>query len=242
MCIEAPPDKEEPMVRIDTLDGGGRFEAYLAEPSGPPRAAIVVIQEIFGVNEGIRRKCDHMAAKGYLALAPDLFWRLRPGVELDPDVESEFKQALDLMGQFDQDEGIRDIEATIRAARARLPEGGKVGVVGYCLGGRLAFMTAARTDVDASVGYYAVGIPGLLGEKNAIARPLMLHIAGADHFVTPDQQQAMHEGLDGHPRITLHDYPGEDHGFAAEMGKRRSEEAAQRADRRTEEFFAEHLG
>jgi carboxymethylenebutenolidase len=230
------------MIEIETLDHDGHFQAYVAEPSGTPKAAVIVIQEIFGVNEGIRRKCDHWASLGYLALAPDLFWRLQPGVELDPDVESEFKQALDLMGRFDQDKGIEDIEATIRAARARLPEGGKVGVVGYCLGGRLAYMTAARTDVDASVGYYAVGIPGLLGEKHAIARPLALHIAGADHFVTPDQQQAMHEGLDGEPRITLWDYPGEDHGFAAEMGKRRSEAAAQQADARTEAFFAEHLG
>lgn len=229
-------------IRIDTLEGDGGFAAYAAEPEGTPKAAILVIQEIFGVNEGIRRKCDRWAKLGYLAVAPDLFWRLQPGVELDPDVESEFKQALDLMGRFDQGRGIRDIEATIRAARSRLPAGGKVGAVGYCLGGRLAFMTAARTDVDASVGYYAVGVDGLLHEKHAIARPLMLHIAGADHFVGPEVQRAMHEGLDDHPRVTLHDYPGEDHGFAAEMGNRRSDKAARFADGRTEEFFERHLG
>ena len=100
---------------------------------------------------------------------------------------------------------------------------------------------ASRTDVDASVGYYAVGLPGILHEANAIARPLMLHIAGADHFVDDDQQRQIHEGLGGHPRVTLHDYPGEDHGFAAEMGKRRSEDAARLADSRTEGFFAQHL-
>ena len=229
-------------ISIETLDGSGQFDAYVAEPTGTPRAAIVVIQEIFGVNEGIRRKCDHWAAKGYLALAPDLFWRLQPGVELDPDVEAQFQQALGLMNRFDQDQGVADIEAAIRAARGRLAEGGKVGCVGYCLGGRLAFMTASRTDIDASVGYYAVGIPNLLREKHAISRPLLLHIAGADHFVDEESRKAMHKGLDDEPRVTLFDYPGEDHGFAAEMGKRRSEQAAQEADRRTEACFAEHLG
>ena len=229
------------MIEIATLDGEGSFRAYLAEPRETPRAAIIVIQEIFGVNEGIRRKCYVWADKGYLAIAPDLFWRLEPGVELDPDVEPEFQRALGLMGEFDQDQGVSDIEATIREARKRLGNNGKVGCVGFCLGGRLAFMTASRTDIDASVGYYAVGIDSLLHEKHGIAKPLKLHIAGADHFVTPDVQAKMHEGLDDHPRVTLHDYAGEDHGFAAEMGKRRSEEAAQLADSRTEAFFAEHL-
>lgn len=230
------------MIDVTTLDGAESFKSYLAEPAAAPRGAIVVIQEIFGVNEGIRRKCDHWAALGYVALAPDLFWRLEPEVELDPDIAEQFQQAIGLMQKFDQDQGVSDIEAVIREARRRLPEGGKVGCVGYCLGGRLAFMTSARTDVDASVGYYGVGLDNLLREKHAIANPLMLHIADEDHFVSKEAQQAIHQGLDDHPRVTIHDYPGEDHGFAAEMGKRRSEEAAQLADRRTEEFFAEHIG
>jgi carboxymethylenebutenolidase len=231
-----------PRIAIETLDHDSRFNAYLAEPAGTPRGAIVVIQEIFGVNPGIRAKCDHWASLGYIGVAPDLFWRIRPDVELDPDVPDQFQEALGLMQKLDQDKAIADIEASIREARSRLPEGGKVGAVGYCLGGRLAFMTATRTDVDASVGYYGVGLEGLLGEQHAIARPLLLHIAGADHFVTPDKQQLIHEGLDDHPRVTLYDYPGEDHGFATESGNRRSEAAAQLADSRTEAFFAEHVG
>jgi carboxymethylenebutenolidase len=225
---------------ISTLDHAGSFDCYVARPGGTPKAAVVVIQENFGVNLGIRRKCDRLAEDGYLALAPDLFWRLERNVQLDPDVPEQFQQALALMGRFDQDQGVSDIEATIRYARGS--EGcAKVGAVGYCLGGRLAYMTAARTDADASVGYYAVGIDNLLREKHGIARPLMLHIAGGDHFVGPDIQQAMHEGLDDHPKVTLCDYPGLDHGFATEIGKRRDEQGAQLADRRTAEFFAEHL-
>lgn len=227
-------------VEITTLAGDGAFSAYVARPDGPPRGAIVVIQEIFGVNAGIRRKCDRLAEAGHVALAPDLFWRIEPNVELNPDDEPQFQRALGLMGGFDQDLGVADIEATIRYARDA--EGcAKVGVVGYCLGGRLAFMAAARTNADASVGYYAVGVPDLLREKHAIANPLLLHIAGADHFVPAEAQAAMHEGLDDHPKVTLCDYPGLDHGFATEIGKRRDEEGAQLADRRTAEFFARHL-
>ena len=228
-------------ISIPTFDGDGLFDAYVAEPEGGrASAAIVVIQEIFGVNAGIRRKCDQLAEAGYLAIAPDLFWRLKPGIELDPDIPDQFQAALGWMGKFNQDAGIRDIEATIRAAREKVG-GGRVGAVGYCLGGRLAYMTAARTDVDASVGYYAVGIDGLLGEKHAIARPLMLHIAGNDGFVGPEIQAAMHAGLDDQAKVTLHDYPGVDHGFATEFGKRRVDDAAALADGRTMTFFSENL-
>lgn len=227
-------------TRITTLDGDKDFMAYVARPEGTPRAAIVVIQEIFGINAGIRRKCDLLAEDGYLAVAPDLFWQLGEGIELDPDIEPEFQKALDLMGKFDQDEGVRDIEATIKWARQK--SGKKVGAVGYCLGGRLAYMTAARTDSDASVGYYAVGIDELLREKQAISNPLMLHIPTEDGFVDKETQKAMHEGLDDHPKVTLHDYEGMDHGFATQFGKRRNEENAQLADKRTMAFFAEHLG
>jgi carboxymethylenebutenolidase len=228
------------MIEIPTLAHDGAFPAYRADPQGRPKAAIVVIQEIFGVNPGVRNRCDRWAAQGYLSIAPDLFWRLEPGVELDPDVPEQFQTALGLMNRFDQEQGVKDIEAAIRYARSETG-GGKVGVVGYCLGGRLAFMCAARTDANASVGYYGVGLEGLLGEKHAIAHPLLLHIAKGDHFVTPDKQALIHEGLDDHPRVTIHDYPGVDHGFASDHGARRSPEAANLADSRTEAFFAEHL-
>jgi len=226
---------------ISTLEGDAQFDAYVARPAGAPRAAIVVTQEIFGVNEGIRRKCDGWAEKGYLAIAPDLFWRDTPRVELDADVPEQFQTAIDHMKRFDQDQGIRDIEATIRAVRGDLEAGGKVGLVGYCLGGRLVFMAACRTDGDAFVGYYGVGIDNLLKEQHAIGKPVLLHIPTADGFVPPEAQKAMHDGLKDNRHVTLHDYQGLDHGFAAEMGLRRDEEGARLADQRTTDFFAANL-
>ncbi|MXP47889.1 dienelactone hydrolase family protein [Altererythrobacter luteolus] len=228
-------------VSIPTLSGNADFSAYLAKPAGKPKAAILVIQEIFGVNAGIRRKCDKWAEEGYLAVAPDLFFRMEPNLELDPDIEPEFNKALELFGKYDAEDGVRDIEATIKWIRK---EAGveKVGCVGYCLGGKLAYMTATRTDVDASVGYYGVMIDQMIGEAKAIANPLMLHIPTEDHFVDKAAQKAMHDGLDAHDKVTLHDYAGLDHGFATEHGKRRDEEGAQLADRRTWEFFAQNLG
>lgn len=227
-------------VTIASHYGEHSFKAYVARPGGEPKAAIVVIQEIFGVNPGIRQKCDLLAEQGYLAVAPDLFWMLGEDIELDPDVEAELHQAFDYFGRFNADDGIKDIESTIKWARGETG-GKKVGAVGYCLGGKLAYMTAARTDSDATVGYYAVGVPEMLNEAHAIANPLMLHIPTADGFVDAEAQKAMHAGLDDHPKVTLYDYPGLDHGFATQFGNRRDEQGAQLADSRTDAFFAEHL-
>jgi carboxymethylenebutenolidase len=231
-------------VKIDALAEDAVFPAYVAAPSDSARAAIIVIPEIFGVNTGIRQKCDHLAEAGYLAVAPDIFWRFAPGVELNPDIEAQLQEAFGYFGQYDADNGVRDIEAVIHAIRRGLSSQDpveKVGAVGYCLGGRLAYMAAARTDISASVGYYGVMIDQMLNESHAIAHPLMLHIPTADHFVGPEAQAAIHAGLGNHPKVTLYDYEGLDHGFAAEMGNRRNVEGAELADARTAAFFAEHL-
>jgi carboxymethylenebutenolidase len=229
------------MIEIDTLEQDARFGCYIAEPASSAGAAVIVIQEVFGVNAGIRAKCDHFAGLGYLALAPDLFWRSEPGFEVDPDAEGALQHGIDLMMKMDQDKAIRDIEATIHVARS-MTGGGKVGAVGYCMGGRLAYMTAARTDIDASVGYYGVGIDQLLREAHAIAHPLVLHVPTADGFVSPEVQRAMHEALDPHPKVTLYDYEGLDHGFATTFGNRRDEAGAALADSRTNGFFKDNLG
>jgi carboxymethylenebutenolidase len=227
-------------TEIPTLAGDGPIPAYVAEPASAPTAAIIVIQEIFGCNAGIRKKADDWAGKGYLAVAPDVFWRQKPGVELDPDIPEQFNEGIGYMMKHDFDLGIADVEAVIHWIR-REKGIAKVGLVGFCMGGRVAYLTATRTDIDASVGYYGVMIDQMLGEKHAIARPLALHVPTADGFVPAEAQKVMHEGLDDHPKVTIWDYEGLDHGFASEFGKRRVKDAAKLADERTTAFFAEHL-
>lgn len=228
-------------AQIPTLDGQAAFPAYVARPAGTPRGAIIVVQEIFGINPGIRQKADDWATAGYLAVAPDIFWRQQPGVDLDPDLPEEFQQAIGFMMKHDFDLGIRDIEATIHWIR-REQKVAKVGLVGFCMGGKIAYQAAARTDIDASVGYYGVGIDQMLGESHAIANPLLLHVPTADGFVPPEAQAAMHAGLDGNKHVTIHDYAGLDHGFADTFGARRDAAGAELADRRTAEFFAANVG
>jgi carboxymethylenebutenolidase len=230
------------MSMIAISDG---MRGYLAEPpssngNAPNGAAIAVIQEIFGVNAVMRGLADDLAKQGYLALVPDLFWRLEPGVDITDQTDAEWKKALDLMNRFDLAKGVDDIMATIDLLRA-MPGIRKVGAVGYCLGGLLAYLTAARTNADASVGYYGVNIPAFLGEAANIRKPLLLHIAAEDGFVLKPAQEQMIAGLKDNPLVTLHRYDGVDHAFARPGGKHFNQAGADLANNRTAEFFRRHL-
>lgn len=223
-------------TQIEALDGSGSFKAFTA---GTGKTGIVVIQEIFGINPGVRAQVEGWAAAGYTAIAPDLFWRLKPDVELDADVPEDLQQAFGFYQKFDVDKAIADIEAAIKLLRSKGCS--KVGTVGYCLGGLLAYLTATRTDTDAAVGYYGVGIDERLGEAKAIGKPLLLHIATKDGFVPPEKQAKVREGLAGNRHVTIHDYHA-DHAFARHAGSSRVHELAVTADARTREFFKTNLG
>jgi len=218
----------------------GVFRAYVAKPAAAPKAAVVAIQEIFGVNAVMRGKADWLASQGFLAIAPDLFWRLEKDVDITDQSEAEWAKAMDLMKRFDIETGLKDIQATIDHARG-LVDGGKVGAVGYCLGGLLAYLTATRTDADASVGYYGVNIPNFLSEAENIRQPLMLHIAGKDGFVPPQAQKQMKDGLAANSHVTLHEYSERDHAFTREGGKNYDAADAKTADDRTIAFFKANL-
>ena len=227
------------MTTIKTQDGD--FAAYVARPSNPKAPAVVVIQEIFGVNAVMRGVCDELAAAGFLAVCPDLFWRIEPGVDITDQSEAEWKKAFELYNAFDVDAGVKDIAATIDHVRA-LPEvNGKVGAVGFCLGGLLAYLTATRTDADASVAYYGVGIEKHLVESEKQAHPLLMHVAEEDQFVPKEAQALILAQLKNHPQVEIYTYPGRDHAFARQGGEHYDAADAKLAGDRTLAFFQQHL-
>lgn len=229
-----------PNQRWPIKSSDGQFDSYLALPEGSgPWPGVVVIQEIFGINAVMREVCDSLAALGFMACCPDLFWRLRPGIELTDKTPEEWKEALGYMNQFDMDRGVADIQATISQLRGRDDCTGKVGAVGYCLGGHMAFLAATRTDVDASVGYYGVNLQARLVET--VGRPLMLHIAHEDSYTPPGARDQVVAALAGHPMVTLHVYPGRDHAFARPGGEHFHQADAGLANGRTADFFRQHL-
>jgi carboxymethylenebutenolidase len=226
-------------ISIEGKDGD--FSGYLASPGASRGPGIVIIQEIFGVNPVMRDVADGMASRGYFALVPDLFWRLEPKVELTDKTEADWKKALNLMSRFDVDKGVNDIQASIDQLRGTPGCSGRVGALGYCLGGQLAYLTAARTNCDASVGYYGVNIQNRLEEAGKIKHPLMLHIAEADEYVPPEAQAKIETGLNNNSHITLYRYPLMHHAFARVGGAHYDKAMADHANIRSATFFHQHL-
>lgn len=228
-------------VTVRAADGGS-FSGYLATPKSGKGPGVVVIQEIFGVNDVMRQITDGLAGQGFTAFCPDLFWRFKPGIQITDKTEAEWKQAVGYFQRFDVDKGVDDLKASLAELRNHPACKGKVGAVGFCLGGKLAYLMATRTDIDCSVGYYGVGIQDTLGEAKNIKGSLLLHIAGKDEFVPPPAQEKVHAGLKGNSHVTMYDYPNCGHAFARPGGAHWDQTAADQAGKRSLEFFRRHLG
>jgi carboxymethylenebutenolidase len=236
---EAP---DMPEITIPAADGSGSFSAYVAMPKQAQAGVVVMIQEIFGVNHAMRALSDWVADMGFIAIAPDLFWRIEPGIQITDSTEAEWKRAFALMNAFDQAKGIEDLKATLDHARGMPGSTGRAGTMGFCLGGRLAFMMATQSDADVNVSYYGVGIEGLLGDAGNIRAPLLLHIAERDRFVPAEARETILAGLAGKPDVAAHVYPGVDHAFARMGGHSWDGRAATIANGRTAELLARVLG
>lgn len=230
-----------PDITIPAKDGG-EFKAYIAMPDVTPAPVVIVIQEIFGINDGIRGKCDWLASEGFIAVAPDLFWRIEPGIELSDQVPEELQRAFDLFGIFDVEKGIEDLKAARHTMIGHADGNGKVGCMGYCLGGKLAYLFGCKAPLDASVGYYGVGIEELLADANNIEGKILLHIAEEDEFVPKDAQEKIKSGLANNSNIEIHSYPAVSHAFTRLGGDNYNADAAKLADDRTIKFLKSNLG
>ena len=231
------------MTDITIQGPDGRFGAYMATPSSGSGPGIVVIQEIFGVNQVMRDLCDGYAAQGYIAVCPDLFWRIEPGVQLTDQSEDEWNKAFEFMNKFlpELEKGQADLVATMEFIRGQAGCTGKAGCVGYCLGGSMAYSMACSSDSDACVGYYPVQIDDYLPYAEHIKKPAMFHIAEKDGFCPPESQAKIAETFAKNNNITLHQYAGVDHAFARLGGGNYDQAAADLANGRTVELFKSAL-
>jgi carboxymethylenebutenolidase len=229
-------------IKLHAADGAGEFNAFVYKPkSAEPTGAVVVIQEIFGVNDALRATCEEIAAMGFIAIAPDLFWRQEPGVDLTDKSEAEWKKAFALMNGFDQDKGVDDLKVALDAARKLPGANGKVGTIGFCLGGRLAVMMATRSDADVNISYYGVGLDSLIPEFDNIEAPLMVHIAEKDEFSSPEIVEKVLDGAEENEFIDAFIYPDVQHAFARVNGVHYDARAATIANGRSAEILAEML-
>jgi carboxymethylenebutenolidase len=226
-------------LTIHTNDGD--FSAYVARPAAKTAPAVLVLHEVFGVNADMRMTCDELAAKGFLAIAPDLFWRQEPGVSLSMWSDEEWKKGLALYTAYDRNQGVIDILAAVEAARRMAGSSGKVAVMGFCLGGLMAFLTSARGAVDAAVAYHGGDTESYLDEASAIRSPMLMHLAEEDEFISKDAQARIKAALAGKPNVQVYSYPGCNHAFARHTGAHYHAAAAALANGRTRDFLADTL-
>lgn len=229
-------------ITIQATDGSGSFAAYLLEPKSKPAGVVVLIQEIFGVNQVMRDTAAWVADMGFIALCPDLFWRIQPGIDITDKSDAEWKQAFELFGKFDQAKGIEDVKATVAAARKLPGANGKVGTMGYCLGGRLAFMMAEQSDADVNISYYGVGLDNLLGDLSKVSKPLLVHIADQDEFFPPEGRAKVAAATQGHKLVHSYIYPNANHAFARVNGVHWDGRSAAIANGRSAEALVAALG
>lgn len=225
-------------LTISTPDGS--FSTYVAYPARMPAPAVIILQEIFGVNPDMRQTADELAAAGFVAICPDLFWRQKPNVELSDKTDWEI--GLKLYQAYDLTQGVADIVATVHAARALPYTTGKVGVMGFCLGGLMTYLTAARAGVDAGVWYYGGRTEEFLAEAGNLTDPLLMHVGDNDEYISPAAQRAIQDAVKTKPHVDMHIYAGCSHAFARHRGSRFDGDAAILAHSRTVEFFRQHLG
>ncbi|WP_063568533.1 dienelactone hydrolase family protein [Achromobacter ruhlandii] len=218
-------------VTIASHDGQS-FSAYLAVPAAGHGPGLVLCQEIFGINDFMRRTAQALADEGYVVLAPDLFWRQQPGIQLT-DGPADMPRAFELYQRFDVELGVKDIASTLTALRALPEQQGGAGVLGYCLGGKLAYLAACRTDADVAIGYYGVGIEDSLEEAANLRGRLVLHIAEQDGFCPPPARQRILKALGGKANVELYVYPGMDHAFARTGGAHYDKPSALMAHQRS---------
>lgn len=227
---------------INIQTEGGEFSAYVVKPARTPAPAVVVLHEVFGVNNDIRLTCHELADAGFIAIAPELFWRQERGVDLGSWSEAEWKKGLALYTAYDRDTGVRDVIATVRAARQIEGATGRVGVMGFCLGGLMTYLTVARHDLDTAVAYHGGDTESYLNEAQAITGPLLMHLAEEDEYISKEAQARIKMALASVPSTTICSYPGQNHAFARHTGVHYNASAAALANGRTIAFLAEHLG
>ena len=225
-----------------TIEGrDGAFEAYIARPKALPAPAVAVLHEVFGVNADIRKTCDELSEQGFIAVAPDLFWRQEPGLDLSVTSEPDWQHGLRLYQAYDRDAGARDVKDTANAV-SKLPGCiGKVAVLGYCLGGLMTFLTAVRYGVDAAVVYHGGDTEKYLGEINGFDSPLLMHLAEEDEFISKPAQAEIIAALASKPNATVYSYPGQHHAFSRHNGAHYNAAAATLANERTSEFLHQRL-